>query len=244
VLPERVHVPRARVEDLSDSTPHEVLGLWDFRRHLREHGSSSGAVAASPAGRVTRGRPGRAKGMRIERRCVGMAALVVALVVTLLIIVWLVASRVSYQAHHKYTDADLKGAREDSVSRSRSVVSGKVQEHLAPLFPEFISQFNPRDAIFLGTPLDFVVFDGLNDGDDTEVRRVVFVEVKTGKASLIKRERRVRDAIQAGRVERGASLKVCTLGVDAQVWTPQAVRYRSRSGPMTGRVFAFRRARK
>jgi len=130
-----------------------------------------------------------------------MAALVVALVVTLLTIVWLVASRVSYQAHHKYTDADLKSAREDSVSRSRSVVSGKVQEHLAPLFPEFISQFNPRDAIFLGTPLDFVVFDGLNDGDDTEVRRVVFVEVKTGKASLIKRERRVRDAIQAGRVE-------------------------------------------
>jgi predicted Holliday junction resolvase-like endonuclease len=130
-----------------------------------------------------------------------MAALVVALVVTLLIIVWLVASRVSYQAHHKYTEADLKVAREDSVSRSRSVVSGRVQEHLAPLFPEFISQFNPRDAIFLGTPLDFVVFDGLNDGDDTEVRRVVFVEVKTGKASLNKRERRVRDAIQAGRVE-------------------------------------------
>ena len=142
-----------------------------------------------------------AKEWRAERRCAGMTALVVALVVTLLIIVWLVASRVSYQAHHKYTDADLRRAREDSVSRSRSVVSGKVQEHLAPLFPAFISQFNPRDAIFLGTPLDFVVFDGLNDGDDTEVRRVVFVEVKTGKASLIKRERRVRDAIQAGRVE-------------------------------------------
>ncbi len=129
------------------------------------------------------------------------ALLVVALVATLLIIVWLVASRASYQAHHKYTDADLKSARDDSVLRSRSVVSGKVQEHLAPLFPEFISQFNPRDAIFLGTPLDFVVFDGLNDGDDTEVRRVVFVEVKTGKASVNRRERRVRDAIQAGRVE-------------------------------------------
>src|SRR5271155_348844 len=103
----------------------------------------------------------RSKGLPVERRCASMAALVVALVVTLLTIVWLVASRVSYQAHHKYTDADLKSAREDSVSRSRSVVSGKVQEHLAPLFPEFISQFNPRDAIFLGTPLDFVVFDGL-----------------------------------------------------------------------------------
>jgi predicted Holliday junction resolvase-like endonuclease len=129
------------------------------------------------------------------------ALLVVLLVVTLLVLVKVVASNATYRASHKYTDADLKSARDDSVSRSRSVVSGRVQEHLAPLFPEFISQFNPRDAIFLGTPLDFVVFDGLNDGDDKEVRRVVFVEVKTGKSSLAKRERRVRDAIQAGRVE-------------------------------------------
>ena len=50
----------------------------------------------------------------------------------------------------------------------------------------------------LGSPLDFIVFDGLGEG---EVRRVVFVEVKTGKASLLSRERRCRDAIEAGRVE-------------------------------------------
>jgi predicted Holliday junction resolvase-like endonuclease len=127
--------------------------------------------------------------------------LVVLLVVAVLAIVRLATSKASYQASYKYTDADVRSARDDSVMRSRSVVNGRVQEHLAPLFPEFISQFNPRDAIFLGTPLDFVVFDGLNSHDDTEIRRVVFVEVKTGKASPSKRERRVRDAIQAGRVE-------------------------------------------
>jgi len=44
------------------------------------------------------------------------------------------------------------------------------------------------------------VFDGLSEDDSTEVRQVVFVEVKTGKTSLSKRERRVRDAIVAGRV--------------------------------------------
>lgn len=120
--------------------------------------------------------------------------LVVALIVALVIIAWLLV----YRVRHKYTDDDLTKARQDSISRSRSVVSGKVQEHLAPLFPEFISQFNPRDARFLGTPLDFVVFDGLDEGD---VRRVVFVEVKTGKAGLASRERRVRDAIEAGHVE-------------------------------------------
>ena len=73
-----------------------------------------------------------------------------------------------------------------TIDKSRSVVSGKVQEHLAPLFPEFLNQFNPKDTRFLGTPLDFIVFDGLDEG---EVRKVVFVEVKTGKAGLLSRER-------------------------------------------------------
>jgi predicted Holliday junction resolvase-like endonuclease len=74
-------------------------------------------------------------------------------------------------------------------------VSGKVQEHLAPLFPACLSQFNPKDARFLGTPLDFVVFDGLDEG---EVRRIVFVEVMTGRAGLLSREGRCREVIEAG----------------------------------------------
>lgn len=37
--------------------------------------------------------------------------------------------------------------------------------------------------------------------DDGEVRRVVFVEIKTGRAGLVSRERLCRAAIEAGRVE-------------------------------------------
>jgi predicted Holliday junction resolvase-like endonuclease len=120
--------------------------------------------------------------------------LVAAVAVLLVVVAWLLA----YKARHPHTKEDLVKARKDSLTRSRSVVSGKVQEHLAPLFPEFISQFNPKDARFLGSPLDFVVFDGLDDG---EVQRVVFVEIKTGKAGLVSRERLCRNAIEDGRVE-------------------------------------------
>src|SRR5262249_59485580 len=84
-------------------------------------------------------------------------------------------------------------------TRSRSVLSGKVQEQLAPLFPEFFAQFNPCDARFLGSPIDYVVFHGLDAGE--EELRVIFVEAKTGKGNLTPRERRVRDAIQSGRVD-------------------------------------------
>ena len=82
--------------------------------------------------------------------------------------------------------------REDAVRRSLAVTAGKVHEQLVPYLPEF--GFNPKDARFLGSPVDLIVFDGLAAGD---VRRVVFLEVKTGDASLTTRERQLRDVIEA-----------------------------------------------
>lgn len=85
--------------------------------------------------------------------------------------------------------------RQDAIQRSQSVTVGKITEHLVPYLPDF--KYNPKDARFIGSPIDLIVFDGLNDG---EVREIVFAEVKTGTSSLSERERRVKDAIQAGRV--------------------------------------------
>jgi predicted Holliday junction resolvase-like endonuclease len=86
--------------------------------------------------------------------------------------------------------------RRETLKQSAAVTTGKVYEQLVPLLPGF--EFNPRDARFLGSPVDFVVFDGLDEG---ELRRIVFVEVKTGGAELTARERRVREAVISGKVE-------------------------------------------
>jgi len=85
--------------------------------------------------------------------------------------------------------------RENAVQRSLAVTAGKVHEQLVPYLPEF--GFNPKDARFLGSPVDLVIFDGLAAG---AVRRVVFLEVKTGGAALTTRERQVRDVIDAREV--------------------------------------------
>ncbi len=85
--------------------------------------------------------------------------------------------------------------RENAVQRSLAVTAGKVHEQLVPYLPEF--GFNPKDARFLGSPVDLVGFDGLADG---QVRRVVFLEVKTGGATLTARERQVRQVIEAREV--------------------------------------------
>lgn len=124
--------------------------------------------------------------------------LLIALVLAIVVIVILLARQAVYGSRYRYTDSDLESARRDALARSRNVVSGKVQEHLVPFFPEFLELFNPRDARFLGSPIDFVVFAGLDEGE--ECRDVVLVEVKTGKSALSKRERQVRDAVEAGRV--------------------------------------------
>ncbi len=86
--------------------------------------------------------------------------------------------------------------RRDAVARSQAVIAGKVSEQLLPFLPGFT--FNPKDVRFLGSPVDFVVFDGLAAG---HLDRIVFVEAKTGAAGLTGRERQVREIVMARRVE-------------------------------------------
>ena len=89
-----------------------------------------------------------------------------------------------------------KEIRKDAIDKSQSVTMGKMTEHMVPYLPGF--GFNPSDARFIGSPIDLVVFDGL--GND-EVKKIVFVEIKTGSSTLSTRERLVRDAVLAKNVE-------------------------------------------
>ena len=86
--------------------------------------------------------------------------------------------------------------RKDAINKSLSVTRGKMTEHMVPYLPGF--GFNPTDTRFIGSPIDLVVFDGLSDGD---VKKIVFVEIKTGVSTLSTRERFVRNAINAGNIE-------------------------------------------
>lgn len=80
--------------------------------------------------------------------------------------------------------------RDDAIKRSRAVIGGQFSEQLAPFLPDF--PYKPTEVKFLGKPTDFIVFEGL---DEKEVKNVVFVEVKSGKASLSKSERSLKEAI-------------------------------------------------
>jgi predicted Holliday junction resolvase-like endonuclease len=86
--------------------------------------------------------------------------------------------------------------RSDAIRRSESVTRGKITEHLVPFFPLF--PYDPRDARFLGSPVDLIIFDGLSEG---EIREIVFAEIKTSRnPSLSRRERDVRECVKDRRV--------------------------------------------
>jgi predicted Holliday junction resolvase-like endonuclease len=71
---------------------------------------------------------------------------------------------------------------------------------MAPLLPEF--RFNPADARFIGSPVDYVIFDGLTDVADEKKSdiRIVFVDIKHGTGSLTRTQRVIRDAVTAKQI--------------------------------------------
>lgn len=85
--------------------------------------------------------------------------------------------------------------RKDAVKRSRAVIGGQVSEQMAPYFPDF--NFKSSEVRFIGKPIDFVVFKGM---DEKKIDEVIFVEVKTGKSSLTPIEKDLRDTINNKKV--------------------------------------------
>jgi Endonuclease related to archaeal Holliday junction resolvase len=83
-----------------------------------------------------------------------------------------------------------------SQKLSRSILSGVFSEQIAPFLPDFPKKPESLRS-FIGKPVDFLVFKGM---DDQHIDEVVFVEIKSGNSQLSPNERTLRYAIEAKRV--------------------------------------------
>jgi len=88
-----------------------------------------------------------------------------------------------------------KGIRKDAAKRSRAVLGGQFSEQLAPYLPDF--PYDPTEVRFIGKPIDFIVFKGLNE---KEPREVIFVEVKSGNSKLSQPEKKLKWVIENKKV--------------------------------------------
>ena len=97
---------------------------------------------------------------------------------------------------------ELEKTVKESVNKSRSILRGKTTEHFAPISEEFLKEFVPSDAKFIGSPIDYIIFSGagsITDGEEKEIE-IVFMDIKTGKAKLTKVQRAIKKAVEEKRI--------------------------------------------
>lgn len=93
-------------------------------------------------------------------------------------------------------DNDILEARKDSTKKQRATIKGQISETLAPWSMTIVDSVSELN--FLGNPIDFIGFKGLDGKGDIDIK---FIEVKSGKSKLNSNQRRVRDAVIAKRIE-------------------------------------------
>src|SRR5271166_2063306 len=122
---------------------------------------------------------------------VQLSALAIVVLILLIAAALFLMYEIGRLVGEKTTADKFPEAKKAAVRRSRSVLGGMFAEQLAPYLPNF--PFSPTEAKFIGAPIDFLVFKGL---DDQRIEEVIFVEVKSGAVRLNHNEHSLRDAIE------------------------------------------------
>lgn len=120
-------------------------------------------------------------------------ALAFILAISLTLLLWWVYHIGRMRAERKWQHA-LPEIRRQTLEQSKHVLRGQVAEQFAPFMPDF--PFRPKECHFLGAPVDFLVLDGLDGEGEVSIG---LVEIKSGQARLTPRERRIKEAVEAGR---------------------------------------------
>ena len=98
--------------------------------------------------------------------------------------------------HERQLVEAAKKARDDSKKRQRAILKGDISEIIAPWALEGVNSV--KELRFLGSPIDFIGFNGLDVDGEINIK---FIEIKTGKSRLTKDEKRIKEAVEAKRVE-------------------------------------------
>ena len=118
---------------------------------------------------------------------------IVAIAISCLTILCLLWRMIQLKFAHR---AAINDARKDTGNRQRSTIKGQISEVIAPWSIESVNSV--KELNFIGSPIDFVGFKGLDGEGDVDIK---FIEVKSGKSRLNKNQRRIRDAVAAKRIE-------------------------------------------
>ena len=79
-----------------------------------------------------------------------------------------------------------------SETGTTAVNIGFILERIAPCMKDFCFERNDCRSLF--DPIDYLIFEGLTSKGS--VSKILFVDIKTGKAPLTKKQREIRDLVE------------------------------------------------
>ena len=92
--------------------------------------------------------------------------------------------------------------KQEVLEKSRAVLKGRISEQIIPFLEQF--KYNPSDARFIGSPIDYIIFDGYTELKDNRVEKpitVILADVKSGKsATLTHEQKKIKEAVEEKRV--------------------------------------------
>ncbi len=111
------------------------------------------------------------------------------------IVGYLIGKIITTHSVNKEWEDKIPEQRADAINRSRASLGGKFSENLSPYFPDF--PFHPTEMRWLGSPVDYIVFKGM---DNDLIDEIVFLEIKSGKSALTAREKQLKRLVEEGKV--------------------------------------------
>ncbi|MBS3066468.1 hypothetical protein J4205_01470 [Candidatus Pacearchaeota archaeon] len=114
-------------------------------------------------------------------------------IIILGIFVWLAykigRQKGSYEKEIEW-QSQMNKIRRDIAERQRVNIKGKVSEVFAPFLEGF--PYKASECKFLGDPIDYIVFEGL---DERDIKAIHFVEVKSGKSKLNDVQKQIKNLL-------------------------------------------------
>ncbi len=123
-------------------------------------------------------------------------AITLIIILIALVIAFFIGQKIGAYRKHKEWEELIPGHRKDAIMKSRAVLGGQFSEQLAPYLPDF--DYLPTECRFIGKPIDFIVFKGM---DDKKIDEVIFVEVKSGNSKLNQHEKNLKETIEKKKVK-------------------------------------------
>ena len=106
--------------------------------------------------------------------------------ITVILFILTIVLGINYaRAIRKHKQLSKQYSKLLSQKKSSEITTGQIAEKLVPFLDYF--NYNPRDALFCGNPIDYIIF-----GED----KITFLEVKTGNARLTKKQKRIKSIVQ------------------------------------------------